>query len=558
MVAAELPTNPVLGALWHRRLEHYPDTRPRMVQLGIVVVATIVLYYEAYVASAVAPSIIASFGMSFPYYVYITVVANAVGAFASLLAGLADRWGRANLVAYGLGLTGLLTAFALPNAPTAFTFGLLSAVVGFVEGIILVATPALVRDYSPQIGRASAMGFWTLGPVVGSLVVAAVSSSTVAALPNWQAQYVICGIVGLVVFLIALVGLRELSPNLRDQLMVSHQDRALIEARAAGVDVEQDRPWHQVLHLDVIGSAFAVAVFLIIYYTAVGFFTIYFTTIFGFGLAEANGIGNWFWAFDAIALILVGIVSDRLGVRKPFMLVGAVASVIMTIIFLTRGPGTSYTALVVITSLTAVSLGIAYAPWMASFTETVERRNPALMATGLAVWGWIVRVVVAVSIFILPFVVSSMTPLVQYGAEVKALSTQYAPQLQTIAAVDPATLAALRTDPAAGAAAVGQIAQKLQVDAATATARLQAVAAVPPRDLAFLKEHGTEVAAAAEQSASQWRTWWWVCVGGELLFIPFVFVMSGRWSPRRAREDVAEHERRVAAELERLERAPAP
>ena len=453
-------------------------------------------------------------------------------------------------------LAAICMKFALPNAPTAFTFGLLSAVVGFVEGIILVATPALVRDYSPQIGRASAMGFWTLGPVVGSLVVAAVSSSTVDALPDWRAQYVICGIVGLVVFVIALVGLRELSPNLRDQLMVSLQDRALIEARAAGVDTDPRHPWRQVLHLDVIGSAFAVAVFLIIYYTAVGFFTIYFTTIFGMGLAEANGIGNWFWAFDAIALIVVGIVSDRLGVRKPFMLVGAVASVIMTIVFLTRGPDTSYTALVVITSLTAVSLGIAYAPWMASFTETVERRNPALMATGLAVWGWIVRVVVAVSIFILPLVVSSMTPLVQYGAQVKALSTQYAPELQTIAAIDPATLAALPTTPSLAPTAIGQIAQKLNVDAATATARLQAVAAVPPKDLAFLQQHGTEVATAAEESAGQWRVWWWVCVAGELLFIPFVFVMSGRWSPRRARQDVAEHEQRVAAELERLSRAP--
>ncbi|MBN9096614.1 MAG: MFS transporter [Pseudonocardia sp.] len=546
----------VAATLWNRRLQHYPDTRPRMVQLAIVVVATIVLYYEAYVASAVAPSIIAFYGMSFPYYVYITVVANAVGAFASLLAGLADRWGRANLVTYGLGVTGLLVAFGLPNASTAFTFGLLSAVVGFVEGIILVATPALVRDYSPQIGRASAMGFWTLGPVVGSLIVAAVSSSTVDALPDWQSQFVICGVVGLVVFVIALVGLRELSPNLRDQLMVSMQDRALIEARAAGVDTDPRHPWRQVLHLDVIGSAFAVAVFLIIYYTAVGFFTIYFTTIFGMGLAEANGIGNWFWAFDAIALIVVGIVSDRLGVRKPFMLVGAVASVIMTIVFLTRGPDTSYPALVVITSLTAVSLGVAYAPWMASFTETVERRNPALMATGLAVWGWIVRVVVAVSIFILPLVVSSMTPLVQYGAEVKALSTQYAPELQTIAAVDPATLAALPTTPSLAATAVGQIAQKLDVDAATATARLQAVAAVPAKDLAFLQQHGKEVASAAEESASQWRTWWWVCVAGELLFIPFVFVMSGRWSPKRARQDVAEHEQRVAAELERLSRTP--
>ena len=38
------------------------------------------------------------------------------------------------------------------------------------------------------------------------------------------------------------------------------------------------------------------------------------------------------------------------------------------------------------------ALGVAYTPWMASFTETVEARNPALTATGLAIWGWIVRV----------------------------------------------------------------------------------------------------------------------------------------------------------------------
>ncbi len=32
---------------------------------------------------------------------------------------------------------------------------------------------------------------------------------------------------------------------------------------------------------------------------------------------------------------------------------------------------------------------MAYTPWMASFTEIVEARNPALTATGLAIWGWI-------------------------------------------------------------------------------------------------------------------------------------------------------------------------
>jgi hypothetical protein len=44
----------------------------------------------------------------------------------------------------------------------------------------------------------------------------------------WQDQFVICGVIGLVVGAIALVGLRELSPRLRDQLMVSLRDRALI------------------------------------------------------------------------------------------------------------------------------------------------------------------------------------------------------------------------------------------------------------------------------------------------------------------------------------------
>jgi MFS family permease len=547
--------SPLARMIWNRRLEHYPETPQRMFQLGLVVVATIILYYEAYVGGAVSPSILAFYGMSFPFYVYMTVVANLLGAFASLLAGVSDRWGRANLVAYGLGVTGVLVLFGIPNAPNTAVFVTLTVLVGFIEGIILVATPALVRDYSPQLGRASAMGFWTLGPVLGSLIVAAVSSSTLAYLPEWQDQFYICGVVGIIVFVVALFGLKELSPRLRDQLMVSIQDRALLEVRAAGIDPEKatEKPFRQMLKLDVIGSAFAIAVFLIIYYTAVGFFTIYFTTIQGYTLTEANGLGNWFWAFDAIALVITGIVSDKLRVRKPFMILGAVGAAIMTVVFLSLAPGTSYSTFVVVLSLQAAFLAIAYAPWMASFTETVEKHNPALTATGLAVWGWIVRIVVAASIFVLPFVITSMTPLVQYGAEVSTLSTKYATELQTIAAVDPPTLAALSAgDASAGPKAVGEISGKLGVDAATATKQLQAVSAVPKEDLAFLQEHGQEVKEASETSAAQWTTWWWVCFGAEVVFIPFVFLMAGRWSPRKAREDALEHERKVEAELRAL------
>src|SRR6202000_2067537 len=146
------------------------------------------------------------------------------------------------------------------------------------------------------------------------------------------------------------------------------------------------------------------------------------------------------------ALIVVGIISDRVKVRKPFMVLGAVGAIIMTIIFASYAghPHTSYTTFALTISLLAVFLPIAYAPWMASFTETVEKHNPALTATGLAVWGWIIRVVIAVSVFIMPFVVSSMTPLVTYGTQVSTLSTQYAPQLATMSAIDPKTLATLQ------------------------------------------------------------------------------------------------------------------
>jgi len=133
----------------------------------------------------------------------------------------------------------VFVAFVIPAATSEWFFAIATFVVGLVEGICLVATPALIRDFSPQVGRATAMGFWTSGPVVGSLVVAVVGSATIPSVVHdpgiWTHQYRICGIAGLVVWLIALVGLRELSPRLRDQLMVTIRDRALVEARAKGL-----------------------------------------------------------------------------------------------------------------------------------------------------------------------------------------------------------------------------------------------------------------------------------------------------------------------------------
>jgi len=545
--------------LWDRSLDHYPETAQRYAYLAIVVLAAIVLYYEFYVQASVTPSIVARYHMTWPFFVYVVVVGNLVGAFASLIAGLSDRWGRANLVTYGLMVTGLVVLFGMPNAPNLWVYATFYGVLGFAEGIILVATPALIRDFSPQLGRGSAMGFWTMGPVVASLTVAEVSSHTLSHLHAWQDQFLICGVVGMVVFVVALVGLRELSPGLRDQLMVSVRDRQLIEARAAGIDVEESlkHPWRQVLHVDIVGSSLGIGVFLIAYYTLIAFLVVYMSTIFGYSQQRANALGNWVWVFDAVALVVVGVVSDKVRVRKPFIALGAVGTIVATLLLAasTTHAGTGYYSFVWILSLLAVCLGLGFGPWLAAFTETVEARNPALIATGLAVWGWVLRIVVAGSLFVLPYVVTSMTPLVERGAQVRMLAARYAPEVQTLSVVDPGTAARLGVNPADAAAigkAVTEISQGLKVTPSVALQRLLAVSRIPKADLSYLNTYGAEVQRAAKAAPKEWQRWWWVCAGAELFLLPSVVLMKGRWSPKRARDDELEHAKRIEAELAQI------
>ena len=66
--------------------------------------------------------------------------------------------------------------------------------------------------------------------------------------------------------------------------------------------------------------------FLMFYYVLVGALAIYLETTFQFSGSKANSVANWVWVVNAIALIGAGLASDRLRVRKPFMLFGAIAA----------------------------------------------------------------------------------------------------------------------------------------------------------------------------------------------------------------------------------------
>lgn len=634
-----------ISRLWHRQVPSYPATGPRYGYLAIVVLATITLYYELYINGAVGPSILQGYGISFTYYVIILIAGNALGAFGSLFAGLTDRWGRANVLLIGLLATALLAFLAVPAAHNGFEYGVIYAFIAIVEGMALVATPALMRDFSPQVGRATAMGFWTIGPVAGSLIVTEVSSHTLTHFSDWQAQYKLAGIVGLVVWAIAFAFLRELSPQLRDQLMVHIDDRELVEAKARNVDVKRAvaNQWRRAATPRVIACAIGISLQLILYYSVVAFFVIYLTTVFqpGFSQDQANGILNWYWGVEVATLIVVGFVSDRLLVRKPLAMIGGIgyAATTLGLIIVTGRPGTGYNQLVLLAAFFGFFGGLAFLPWMAAFTETVERISPALTATGLAIWGWIIRVTVSLIFVVIIFVVPSVTPLVNNGSTVQAYLAD--PSVATVVAhgatvqeylKDPAvstavtveqdlqdpkvaaavpiiqahpavfaqlaqypptaippdvlagalaalgggpqalamlqTVAAASTDPVSGPKLLyvvtnGPAAQASQSDPVTGP-KLAYVAQYGPAvqkaladpavssKVAYVAAHGPDVQKAQHDTAGQWQHWFWIAFGGQIVFLPLLFFLTGRWSPARAREDERAHQVARQREMQEL------
>jgi MFS family permease len=618
MTVQSVPTstagNPVYRFLFGHQVDEYPSTGRRTGYLAIAVLATIVLYYTYYTQTGVTPNILRSYHMSFSFYVWVVIVSNLLGAFASLPASKTDKLGRANVIIYGLLIIGLLVTFGVPNAGSEWSFAIVISAIGLVEGAILVATPAMVRDFSPQLGRASAMGFWTVGPVAGSLITSIVANRTLSHFVDWQSQFIISGITALAAFLVALFFMKDLSSKLRDQIMLTTRDRTLVEARARGLsetDVEEAtrHPWRQIAKWDLAVSSFGIAVFLLIYYCAASFFTIYYAVTFqnanhtNFSVTQVNGLNTWFWGADIVALIVVGALSDRLRVRKPFMLLGTVGSIVTLIVFLgyASNPHTSFSTLALTSSILAVCLSLVFAPWMAGYTETVEAKNPALVGTGLALWGWILRMVVGISFIFLPLVITTVNPVVdnlpvasavcypqpvskQCVSTVVAAKTHISGQtIATFAAEHPknvafaqahaAFLTKLQTPAVAPvvaalsantktAAALGKITKLLSAPQLNELIKLKTTlkTMVVPyvAQLNYMAAHQSPLETlqkGVKTSPKQWQHWFWVDIIGMVVFAPTIFLTKGRWSPRKAKQDEEDHDRAVAEELARLLKA---
>jgi sugar phosphate permease len=123
-------------------------------------------------------------------------------------------------------------------------------------------------------------------------------------------------------------------------------------------------------------SPIAINLFLIIYFTAIAYFVFYLPEFLGFSLNAFNGIQEIYWGVNIVALLLIGFISDRLMVRKPFMVIGSIGTIVAIILLIKAKHGVSFTAMALILSLLSASLSCGYGPGSPASPRRSNRTTP--------------------------------------------------------------------------------------------------------------------------------------------------------------------------------------
>jgi MFS family permease len=410
-----------VARLWYRDLAVYPKGLQRYWLLFLVVAGGICLTSLGLVAGSVAPVLFSppsvnTHGLSFTsnFYSYLLVVAALFGAATAYFSALSDKVGRANLIVYGALFSGLIATFGVPSAHTKWHFAIWYCVMGFADGIALVGGATLMRDFTPQTGRATAMGINTLGTGASALALSFLATHVLKGNdPDWRTMFYIAGGSCLVTFLVLLFFLRELPPHLRGEIAYTAEDELAIEARSSSADdeavieaAEGVSKWKQVLTPKIISANLAIMFYLVIFATAAGFLTLYNTEVQGMTVSQANNLGSWFWFANCVSLIGFGIISDRLMVRKPVMFAGAII-VIIAICFIASYNHVSYDTILITMIIWSIGMGGGFAPWYAAFSEDAEAINPALVGTAFAVFGVFNRMSSVIGGLSIPHIIGS-------------------------------------------------------------------------------------------------------------------------------------------------------
>ncbi|MGO9452529.1 MAG: MFS transporter [Candidatus Binataceae bacterium] len=386
----------------NRTLTQYPLGPHRWALLLMTVLAIILASYEfqlAPVLSLLLPYLHLS-KIGYGYFVSFTVLISAISAFFG--GPLADRYGRVVIIDSCLAVVTLLV-FANLLVVGIKSFIVVRTTMGIVAGLMAGAGAALVRDMSPRLSRALAFGLLTIGPVGSNYLANFIAGVTLPIYHTWQSQMWIMGFLGIAMYVPIILFLKDLSPELRVRIYQS--EVAAVEAEGHRLPSASELPSNAreafatlLKHFEPWLMVLPFTVSLSLYIAIQAFGPLMFTESFHYTPADAAAMCAYFWLGNMGALIVTGLISDRLQLRKPIAILGAILTSALLVWWIpTFGEALPRHMMTIVATVLGCCLAIGSVPWAAQYSEALEEISPALQATGWAFYGLITRGWVAIS-----------------------------------------------------------------------------------------------------------------------------------------------------------------
>jgi len=387
----------------HRTLETYPVGAHRWAMLMLTVLATIVSFYEFQFAPLL-PLWIPTLHFSLENFTVFLLFAVLLSGGSAMIGGpLADRHGRIIVIDACLAVIIVLT-FANLLMTGFWSFVIIRGAMNLTAGLMWGALGGLTRDMSPRVSRGAAFGLLTVGAVGCIFLWNFISGETLPIFGTWQSQIWIMGLLSILMYIPVLLWLKDLHPNLRLTIVESettvaastaeHMREVPMEVPASGGAAFRELLSRWEVWVLVVGCV----AFLTLPITSQTFFPVMFNRAFHYSPAEAAKMASYFWLLNLFMLVPAGLLSDKLRVRKPLVLIGTVAALAVLIWWIgTFANPLPPFQLGAVMFLLGGLVAFAFIPWCAQYSELLEDISPALQASGWSFFQLIYRGWIAIS-----------------------------------------------------------------------------------------------------------------------------------------------------------------
>lgn len=362
--------------------EDTPSTSYAIYVLTALTLLYLVNVADRYVATGLLEPIKQTFDISDTYMAFLAGPAFAiVYTFLAIpIALFADRINRVRIIAAGAIIwSGFTIASGLAQTPA--TFALARLGVGVGEAAFFAPALSLLADYFPPKRRALAFAILNFGVYFGQIT-GQVGGAAIAEASHWRNAFLVLGIPGIVLGLLALLTIKEPERGRLDPpRATAKKNHSILEAFEATARSLFARPSYRNL---AIGTAFGG-------FASYGFGMwgpTYFVRVFDLALDVANArYGLPSVAAGLIGVVAMGILCDRLAKsdsRWPLRLsaIGLLGFMVSMLLLCMTDNVNIATAL-------TIPAGLMAGGWVVAIQASLQDLMPAHMrATGSAFWGF--------------------------------------------------------------------------------------------------------------------------------------------------------------------------